>query len=305
VTAKIIVIAGPTASGKSALGLRLAQRFGGEILNADSQQVYRGLDIGTGKPTAADRALVPHHLFDIAEPWEQLNAARYLAEAERALVDVASRGRPVFVIGGTGLWLRALVRGLVDAPGKDEEIRSRLEAEAERDGLDPLIARLRVVDPVTAANIQGPNRVRVIRALEVFELAGVPLSVLHAEHRAQPPRHVALELGMDPPRAVLDERIATRARAMFEGGLLEETQTAARDDRARPRLELVMGYREALQHLRGETNLDEAIRLTAIAQRQYSRRQRNWFRHEPQWKWLPDEATFDHAAGACETWLRE
>lgn len=301
--AGIVVIAGPTAAGKSALGLALARRFGGEILNADSQQVYRGLDIGTGKPSQAERASLPHHLFDIADPWEQLNAARFIAAAERALSEVAARGRPVFLVGGTGLWIRSLLRGLVDAPGKDPQIRDRLEAEASTAGIDVLAQRLKEVDPITAASIQGPNRVRIIRALEVFEIAGVPLSTLHEEHRKLPPRHTALELALDATRDVLDDRIARRARAMFEGGLLEETAEAVRDERARPRLELVMGYREALLHLGGKATLDQAVELTTIAQRQYARRQRNWFRGEPQWKWLEGEGALEQASAQCEAWL--
>ena len=301
---RVIVIAGPTASGKSALAVALASRFEGEVVNADSQQVYRGLDIGTGKPTQSERGGVAHHLFDVAEPWEQFDAARFAATAEAIFKAITARGRPVFLVGGTGLWIRALLDGLVDAPGRDEAVRASLEADAERHGLASLHARLAAVDPVSAAHIRETDPIRLIRALEVFALSGTPLSVLHERHRTLPPRHPALRLGLEPPRELSEQRIRSRARAMFEGGLIEETQAALRDSRARPRIERVMGYREALQHIEGELTLAAAIEATAIAQRQYARRQRKWFRGETHWQWLSWERALEEAVTACESWLR-
>ena len=258
------------------------------------------MNVGTGKPTEAERGGVPHHLFDVADPWEQFDAARYRALADEKLREIAARGRPAFIVGGTGLWIRALLKGLVDAPGRDVAIRARLEEEAERLGLAALHDRLKVVDPESATKIRPSDPVRIIRALEVHEVGGVPLSRLHEEHRARPPRYEALQLAVEPPRDVLEERIRVRARAMFEGGILDETRALLADPRTRARLELVMGYREALRHLEGGLSLEEAISLTAIAQRQYSKRQRNWFKGEPEWRWLNAESPFDEAVAACE-----
>jgi tRNA dimethylallyltransferase len=298
-----ILLAGPTATGKSRLAVQLAQRLGAEIINADSQQVYRGLDIGTGKPTLEERGTVTHHLFDVAEAWEQFNAAQFIAAAAEAMDWCLKRGRPAIVVGGTGLWLRALLRGLVDAPPGDPEVRARLKDEAARLGLEPLHARLREVDPASAETIRPSDPVRIMRALEVFELAGVPLSVLHERHRALPPKYEALQLGVDVPREVLDPRITARAVAMFEQGLVEETQAALRDPRRRDRLERTMGYREALGFIEGKLSREKAVAAAALAQRQYSRRQRTWFKSEPEWRWLAEAGRFDQALEACERWL--
>ncbi len=304
-TPPIVVIAGPTAVGKSALAVALAKKFDGEIINADSQQVYRGLDVGTGKPTVNERKGVRHHLFDIADPWDQLDAMQFAELADEILPQIASRGRMAFVVGGTGLWIRALLKGLVDAPGRDERLRARLHAEAETHGLATLHARLREVDPQSAERIRATDPVRIIRALEVFELGGVPLSQLYEEHRAQPARYRSLQLGMDIPRAELDERINRRVQGMFDGGLLVETAEILQNKRARARVQSIMGYREALQYLEGGLSLQEAITLTATAQRQYARRQRTWFKAETEWIWLEPGRFFDQAAEACEGWLRE
>lgn len=305
-TPPIVVIAGPTAAGKSALAVALAQKFDGEIINADSQQVYRGLNIGTGKPTNVERQGVRHHLFDVAEPWEQLDAMQFAVLADETLPEIAGRGRIAIVVGGTGLWIRALLKGLVDAPGRDERLRARLHAEAEARGLAALHARLREVDPDSAERIRATDPVRIIRALEVYELGGVPLSRLYAEQRAQPPRYRALQLGVDLPRPELDERINRRVQAMFDGGILVETSDVLQNDkRARARVQSVMGYREALMYLEGLLPLPDAIVLTANAQRQYARRQRTWFKAETEWTWLEPSRFFDQAAAACEAWLQE
>jgi tRNA dimethylallyltransferase len=298
----IVVLGGPTAAGKTALGLALAAEFQGEIVNADSQQVYRGLDIGTGKPTAAERALVPHHLFDVAEPWEQLDSARYAALADAAIADIHGRGRLPIVVGGTGLWIRALLRGLVDAPARDPVLRDRLESEASRD-LGALHARLAAVDPEAAARIHRTDPVRIVRALEVHALTGLTITELHRRHALGAPRYRSLQLGLGAPMTVLERRIETRARAMFDGGLAQETSAALADPRARARLERVMGYREALGLLEGRYTRAEAIELTYRAQRQYARRQRNWFRGEPEWRWLDLARPYDEAAELLRTSL--
>jgi tRNA dimethylallyltransferase len=300
----LIVLAGPTATGKSTLAVQLAQQLGAEIVNVDSQQVYRGLDIGTGKPTSEERGGVPHHLFDIAEPWEQLDAARFIAAADQSIDEIGRRSKVAILVGGTGLWIRAFLKGLVEAPGQDPEIRGRLKVEAAERGLGVLYERLRAVDPDSAQEIQPTDPVRIIRALEVFEQAGIPLSVLHQQHRAQPPRRVALQLGLDLPREALDERIRRRAAQMFERGLVGETEAVLCEARNRPRVERVMGYREALACIEGRMHLTAAVEATALAQRQYSRRQRTWFKAEPAWRWLDPDRTFDQALAACHDWIR-
>lgn len=286
----IICIAGPTAVGKTALSIHLAKKLGAEVVNADSQQVYRGLDIGTGKPTLAEREDVPHHLFDCIHPWEQLDAAAYSALADARITQIAERGQFPLLVGGTGLWLRSLVFGIVAAPPRNEAIRQRLEARAQREGWPVLHQRLMEVDPKAAAKIEPTDPVRIVRALEVFEQGGVPLSKLQERHKMGAPRYRALFLALALPRPKLNERIASRARGMFEEGLIDETLELSQEPRNLERLRRVMGYREAMRVLDGELSTEEAIELTAIAQRQYAKRQLTWFRAETQWEWLlPDE----------------
>ena len=220
---RLCVVAGPTASGKTALAVALARRLGGEIVNADSQQVYRGLDVGTAKPTAEERAAAPHHLVDVAEPGEGMDAARFAALADAAIADVAGRGRFPIVAGGTGLYLRALLHGVVPAPGRDPALRARLEDEAARLGRPALHARLTAIDPAAAARILPNDLVRIVRALEIAAGGRLP-SELHAEHAFREDRYDAVLLALDPPRPELHARIDARVREMFAGGLLEEAR---------------------------------------------------------------------------------
>lgn len=299
---RIVCIAGPTAVGKSALAVELARRFGGEVVNADSQQVYRGMDIGTGKPTEAERGGVPHHLFDLVEAWEQLDAVQFAEKADDVIADIASRGRLPVVVGGTGLWLRTLLKGIVPAPGRNEAIRTRLESEAERVGWPALHARLAEVDPVGAERIRPNDPVRIIRSLEVWEQAGVPFSELQRRHALGEPRHSALRLALSLPMEELEQRIRARARQMFESGLIDETRRLAQDPRTLPRLRRVMGYREAMQHIEEDLPLESAVSLTAIAQRQYAKRQLTWFRGESEWTWLRPEET-EKAVALCVAFI--
>ena len=287
----LLVIGGPTASGKSALALALCGRVGGEVVNADSQQVYRGMDIGTGKPTPAERALVTHHLYDVAHPAEQLDAARFVALADAAIEDIRGRGLRPIVVGGTGLWLRALWRGLVDVPARDEVFRTRLRDEAAQLGWALLHRRLAEVDAETAGRIAPADGIRIERALEVFALTGEPLSVHHRRHALGAPRHEASHLLLDLPMSELDERIARRVSTMFDDGLVEETRTLMADPETRGRLGAVMGYREALAVIEGRMNRKEAQGLVVRAQRQYAKRQRTWFNGETHWtRASPEEA---------------
>jgi tRNA dimethylallyltransferase len=282
---RLLVIAGPTASGKTALAIALARRLGGEIVNADSQQVYRGLDVGTAKPTAAERAAAPHHLLDVVEPGEGMDAARFVALADAAIAGIAARGRLPIVAGGTGLYLRALLHGVVAAPGRDPALRARLEEEAARVGRPALHARLAALDPAAAARIRPNDLVRVVRALEIAAGGRRP-SELHAGHAFQEDRYAATLLALDPPRAELHPRIDARVREMFASGLLDEARAlVARTAGALPP-KLPIGYAEAAAVLRGELPVEEAVRRVQVAHRRYARRQVIWLRRERGVEWL-------------------
>jgi tRNA dimethylallyltransferase len=282
---RIAVIAGPTASGKTALAVALARRVGGEIVNADSQQVYRGLDVGTAKPTPEERAAAPHHLLDVSEPGEGMDAARFAALAEGAIAGVASRGKVPIVAGGTGLYVRALLHGVVAAPGRDPALRARLEEEAARLGRPALHARLAEVDPDAARAIRPNDLVRIVRALEIAAGGRRP-SELQAAHAFREDRYDAVILALDPPRAELHARIDARVAEMFAGGILDEARAlAARFGEAVP-ARLPIGYAEALACVRGALPRDEAVRRVQVAHRRYARRQIVWLRKERGVEWI-------------------
>jgi tRNA dimethylallyltransferase len=276
--APIFAIVGPTASGKTALSLELAERAGAEIVSCDSMQVYRHLDIGTAKPTAGERARVPHHLIDVVEPDEPFSAARYVELADAAIGDVLRRGRKVVLVGGTGLYLHALRWGLFDAPPRDDELRARLSAEEEA-APGSLHARLREVDPDAAERINPNDLVRIIRALEVHQLTGRPISVHHAEHKPVE-RHPMRVVLLDPPQVWLAARILTRSHQMIDAGLKIEAERAfARWGRIQPLQAL--GYREVGLVLDGKIKEEELGRAITSATVKYARRQRTWFKKEP------------------------
>lgn len=270
---KLLVVVGPTASGKTALACALAQRLGAEIVSADSQQCYRGLDAGTAKPTAEERARAPHHLLDVADPEEQLDAAAFVKLADAAIAQIAARGRRVIVAGGTGLWIRALLRGLLEAPGASPELR----AELRRMDVSDLHAMLRQVDQVAAEKILPRDRVRIERALEVHALSGQKLSALQKEHGFAQARYPALTLFLDPPRDVLRERIARRTQALLDSGALRrETEwLLQRGPRAAKALKII-GYGEMARAI--GTGLFDAVEEQINARtRRYAKRQRTWF----------------------------
>ena len=285
---RILVICGPTASGKTALAVELAERLGAEIVSADSQQCYRGLDAGTAKPTAAEQARARHHLLDVADPEEQLDAAQFVRLADAAIADIARRGKRVIVAGGTGLWIRALVQGLVDAPGASPELR----AELRQRGLSDLYARLQEVDQVAAQRILPGDRVRIERALEVHALSGRPLSELQKEHRFAEARYEALTYFLDPPRALLRERIAARTRQLFESGALRR-ETEWLLQRGATKALKIIGYGEMAEALK-TGDFETAERKVNARTRQYAKRQRSWFAKEAEGIWPLD------AAGLCE-----
>jgi len=281
---RIVVIVGPTAAGKTRLACDLAERLEAEIVSADSQQCYRGLDAATAKPTAEERARAPHHLLDVAAPEEQLDAAAFVKLADAAIAGIVRRGKRVIVAGGTGLWIRALLRGLLDAPGASAGFRAALRQEEETIGVAGLHERLAQVDPAAAQAIRPSDRVRIERALEVHALTGERLSDLQRSHAFAEERYRPLLFHVAPPRDILWERIAARTRDMFASGALER-ETAWILDRiagvpAAARALKIIGYGEMAAALRGVCSKQEAEQRVAARTRQYAKRQGTWFQKD-------------------------
>ncbi|HEY2386678.1 MAG TPA: tRNA (adenosine(37)-N6)-dimethylallyltransferase MiaA [Candidatus Binatia bacterium] len=307
-TRRVLALVGPTASGKTEVALALAERLGAEIVGADSRQVYRYLDIGTAKPSAAERARVGHHMVDVAEPDEIFDAARFRRAALAAIDDIASRGRPVIVCGGTGLYLRALLRGLFPAPPRAPELRARLHALEEREP-GALHRRLARVDPDAAARLHPNDLLRVVRALEVEALTGRPISAWQGEHRFPGGELDALVLGCHRPADELAARIEARCDAMLAAGLLDEIAALwARGFGAElPSMQSV-GYREMGAHLSaqraaGAADLAAARGAFVRATRRLAKRQRTWFGAERAIEWFHPEQERDALVARAEGWL--
>ena len=284
---KILVICGQTASGKSELALRLARDLDAEIINADSMQVYRGLDIGTAKPTPQQRSEVPHHLIDIVEPDDLFSAADFAHAADAAIRDISARGKRIILVGGTGLYIRALLRGLVNSPGGSGEIRAGLQEEAARVGNQAMLERLRRVDPNLAAGLHSNNLVRIIRALEVYQLTGVPLSCHQQEHAYAVRRYDSLQIGISVERSELYRRIDERVDRMMVAGLLDEVRALLDSGFSRDLKALrSIGYKESAAFLNGDISLPEAVRLIKRDTRRYAKRQSTWFNADPDILWF-------------------
>lgn len=281
-TSRIIVLTGPTASGKSAFALELAGRIDAEIVSADSMQVYRRLDIGTAKPTRAERSRVRHHLIDVAEPDEVYHAGRFVEEADRSASEIRSRGKAVLVVGGTALYLKALLQGLATCPERDPGIRAELEARWEAGDAERLHDELRAADPATAARLHRNDRSRIIRALEVWRASGRPLSLFHEEHGFSEERYEVLLLGMHVERPELYRRIDERVRLMLAAGWLDEVRSllAGGLDPAVPALQSI-GYRELCAYVLGGGDLDTVAEEIARNTRHLAKRQQTWFRRMP------------------------
>ncbi|MGW0806822.1 tRNA (adenosine(37)-N6)-dimethylallyltransferase MiaA [Nonomuraea sp. NPDC002799] len=280
----VIAVVGPTAAGKSDLAVDLALRLGGECVNADSMQLYRGMDIGTAKLTMAERRGVPHHLLDVWDVTVTASAAEYQKLA-RAVIDTVEV--PVLV-GGSGLYIRAAIDEL-DFPGTDPEIRARLEAELVERGPAPLYERLREQDPAAAAAILPSNGRRIVRALEVIEHSGRPFSASMPSYDAVYP---SVQIGLDVPRPELDERIAIRVARMWEGGLVEEVRSLLGQGLAEGRTSSrALGYAQVIRFLEGEWSEERAIEETIRTTRRFARRQESWFRRDPRVRWLPYDAS--------------
>ncbi len=284
---KLVSIVGPTASGKSELAVRLAERFDGEIVNADSMQVYCGMDIGTAKPSPLLRQRVPHHLVDIVSPDVNFSASDFRREAAAAIADIQSRGRKAFVVGGTGLYIRALLQGLVDSPSGDESIRRELVELAQRDGNEEILRRLALVDPETAGRLHPNDRVRVVRALEVYLQTGRPISTFRGEHGFADIHYDCLKIGLRVERQELYRRIENRVEEMIEQGLIAEVEELLRagftsDLKAMRSI----GYKEICAYLAGEYSLDAAVALIKRDTRRYAKRQMTWFNKDFEINWV-------------------
>jgi tRNA dimethylallyltransferase len=294
---RTILIAGPTAVGKSGVALLLAERLGGEIISVDSMQVYRGLDIGTAKPSRAERAAVPHHLLDVADLAEAFDAAQFVRLARAAEADIRTRGRVPILCGGTGLYFKAFLEGLGEAPPADPVLRAALEQTP----LEELLRELAVLDPATYKRIDRNNPRRVVRAMEVIRLTGKPFSSQRAAWKneaADAPSAIrnpqpairnpeALALGLTRSSADLRPRIDARVDAMFAGGLVRETEDLLRRGLENNRTAMqALGYRQVVEHLRGERSLPDTIEVIKARTRQFSRRQRTWFKRQMALTWL-------------------
>jgi tRNA dimethylallyltransferase len=278
----VIAVVGPTAAGKTALSVALAEALDGEVVNADSMQLYRGMDIGTAKITEAEKHGIPHHVFDVLDVTEPADVASYQHLAREAIADIRSRGKRPILVGGSGLYVQAALDEM-EFPGTDPEIRARLEADLERDGSTALWERLRTLDAEAAKAILPSNGRRVVRALEVVELTGSFTASL-----PEPKAHIeAIRIGVDLDTAVLDERIERRVRVMWDAGLLDEVraleQRGLREGRTASR---ALGYHQVLAHFAGEYDEDEAFRITVQGTRRFVRRQRSWFKRDGRIEWF-------------------
>jgi tRNA dimethylallyltransferase len=284
-----VALVGTTASGKSALALALARELGDvELVSVDSMQVYRGMDIGTAKPTAAEQAEIPHHLIDVADPDEDYAVARYAADVGPVRAGIAERGHRTLFVGGTGLYLRAVVDDL-ELPGRYPDVRRRLDAEPDTASLHRRLARL---DPTAAARMEPTNRRRIVRALEVTAGSGRPFSSFGPGLTAYPPTEVRL-LGIRLPRPVVDARIEARYRAQLDAGFLDEIRAlAARPAGLSPTAAQALGYKELLDHVAGRVTLADALQAAIVRTRRFARRQERWFRRDPRITWFdPPDGT--------------
>jgi tRNA dimethylallyltransferase len=294
----MVVIVGPTGAGKTRLAIDLAERAGGEVVSADSQQVYAGMDIGTGKVTAAERTRVPHHVIDVVRPDQDMTAQRFIDLADRAIAEVWARGRPVIVCGGTGLYVRALLLGLFAGPPASPELRAELAEVAHSRGAPVLHAELAGVDPAAAAKIDRNDAKRIIRALEVYRLTGEPMSAHQAkhDHRSTPRRYEARSIGLQPPREALYQAIERRVDAMIAAGFEREVAELRTRGYCPPlRSQQAIGYAELHDAAEGRVDRARAIELIKRNSRHYARRQMSWYRGDDAIRWHPDPAAVDLA----------
>jgi tRNA dimethylallyltransferase len=300
-TALLVVVLGPTASGKTSLSVALAERFRGEILNCDSVAMYREFEIGTAKPSLTERQQVPHHLFDCVDPVEFMTAGEYARRGRQVLTAIKEGGQLPIVVGGTGLYLRALLEGLFPGPQRSEELRERLGEKLATRGSEYLHRILTRLDPDGAVKIHRNDAAKLIRAIEVCLATRKPMTELWKSGRTALEGFRIVRIGLEPARDALYNRVNERARLMFESGLVDETRALLDKygERARPLSSL--GYKQVVQYLHGELSREQAITATQQAHRNYAKRQMTWFRREPDVKWLPgfgDDSGIQERAGS-------
>ena len=303
---KFVALVGPTATGKSILALYLAQRFRGEIISADSVQVYRGLDIGTAKPSAEERRMVSHHLVDICEPDEEYSAASFRRQADEIIRGLHKCETPIFVVGGTGLYLKVLTRGLFRGPAADSELRLALQKKADREGSEALHQELQKVDAEAALRIHPHDLFRIIRALEVCYLGRKPISHFQREHGFRDAPYDVLKIGLCCEREDLYKRIELRVERMAESGWVNEVRSLLNKGYG-PGLKSMqsIGYRHILSHLFGGLTLEEAVRLIKRDTRRYAKRQITWFKADPEISWFPaDPESFQTIESIVEAFFK-
>ena len=293
---KVVIIAGPTASGKSSLGVELALSLGGEIINADSMQVYRGMDVGTAKPTLEEQKGIPHHLLDVVDPDEDFSAATFRSMALALVREICSRGKICLVVGGTGLYIKALLGGLLRSPPADPRLRETLRLECDNHGSTRLYERLKLLDPESASKVHPNDKVRIIRSLEIIHLTNRRPSELSREHGFRDRALGALKLCLKINREELYHRINRRSAAMLRAGLVGETESLLSkgySSQLKPMKSI--GYRHIVKYLEGTWSLAEATRNLQRDTRRYAKRQLTWFRADPEFTWIsPDD--FDLAS---------
>ena len=284
---RIICVAGPTASGKTALAVELAKEWNGEVISCDSMQIYRRMDIGTAKPTREEMQGIPHHMLDICDPTEDFSVSRYCEMATPILEDILARGKTAIIAGGTGLYMDSLIRGNDFAPVPATGHRERLEAQAEKDGIEPLLAQLRSIDPEAAERSQGNLR-RIVRALEVFYETGETITEHNRKTQALPAKYDPLWLGLDfEERATLYDRVDRRVEIMLEMGLLEEIRSILASGISEKATALqAIGYKEFVDAMAGRSTLESAIAQVQQSSRRYAKRQLTWFRRNAKMHWL-------------------
>lgn len=294
-------LTGATASGKSKTSLELAKLLGAEIISLDSMAIYRGMDIGTAKPPVEDRGDVPHHLIDIRDPNETFSTSQYRDASLETIEQIRSRGKEVLFVGGTALYLKALLRGMFEGPPADWEFRKKVEKEVEESGGEFLHERLQMVDPVAAHNIHPNDHRRIIRALEVFTTTGKPISHWQMEFDDPTPAQQCRVFAIRHPREILHQRIEQRVGAMFESGLIDEVRgLLEKHGELSHTAAQAVGYREVIEHLNGDHTEDETRELVLIRTRRFARHQETWFRNLTECRWVDLEVDFDPAAVASQ-----
>ncbi len=303
-----ILILGPTGSGKTSLSLALGERLNGEIISCDSVAVYRGMDLGSAKPTREEQAKLPHHLIDVTDPDQPYTAGEYSRQARQAMREIVSRGHTPIVTGGTGLYLRALTLGLFPGPKRDEDLRLRLNRSQERHGAGWLHRLLKRLDPESATRIHANDTPKLIRAIEVCLAAGQTLTAAftEGEHPGRNPLtgFRLLRIGLNPPRKLLYERLNERAAAMFHAGLVEETRSLL-EQYGRVKALDALGYRQAMTVIDGISTLDEAIAAAQQGHRNYAKRQLTWFRREPDVYWIDNFGDMPAAQSTALQWVED